>query len=212
LSKYKSDQDLKDSQTNLQLFPYCLSRQYNVCMDIKPVFLDGSLLGGIQVNTKIADLIIPDDQPEGIKSELLVDKTATLSSIGVTVDITHTYRGDLNVRLTAPSGKTVVLHSAAGGSLDNLHLDLNSESFAPLSELAGEAILPSPMSEHFIGRAISAAQSNDELAAKLAQHWLWRGGLPKVEELAAELEAVTRDDVLAAIPTFVNGLTITVAP
>jgi M6 family metalloprotease-like protein len=88
----------------------------------------------------IADLIIPDDQPDGIKSELLVDKTATLSSIGVTVDITHTYRGDLNVRLTAPSGKTVVLHSDAGGSLDNLHLDLNSESFAPLSELAGEAI------------------------------------------------------------------------
>ena len=88
----------------------------------------------------IADLIIPDHQPEGIKSELNVGQTGKLSRIGITVDITHTYRGDLNVRLAAPSGKTAVLHSDQGGNLDNLHLDLNSASFAPLSELSGEAI------------------------------------------------------------------------
>ena len=87
----------------------------------------------------IADLIIPDHQPEGIKSELQISKAGKLSRIGVTVDITHTYRGDLNIRLAAPSGKTVVLHSDQGGSLDNLHLELNSDSFAPLSDLAGEA-------------------------------------------------------------------------
>jgi subtilisin-like proprotein convertase family protein len=94
----------------------------------------------IIVESVLADLIIPDDQPDGIKNELLISKAGKLSSIGVTVDITHTYRGDLNVRLAAPSGKTVVLHSDQGGRLDNLQLDLNSDSFAPLSELAGEAI------------------------------------------------------------------------
>ena len=94
----------------------------------------------IVTETVVADLIIPDDQPEGISSELLINKTGKLVKIEATVDITHTYRGDLNVRLAAPSGKTVVLHSGKGGSLDNLHLDLKSDSFAPLSELAGEAM------------------------------------------------------------------------
>ena len=88
----------------------------------------------------IADLIIPDNKPDGIKSELSVSHAGKLSSISITVDITHTYQGDLNVKLAAPSGKTVVLHSDQGGSQDNLHLDLNFAGFAPLSELAGEAI------------------------------------------------------------------------
>jgi subtilisin-like proprotein convertase family protein len=58
----------------------------------------------------------------------------------VTVEITHTYRGDLYVRLESPSGKSIVLHRDKGGSLDNLHLDLNSDQFTPLAELTGEDI------------------------------------------------------------------------
>jgi M6 family metalloprotease-like protein len=94
----------------------------------------------VVAETVVADLIIPDDDPEGIRSELLIKKSGKLSRIDVAVDITHTYRGDLKVRLAAPSGKTVVLHSDQGGSLDNLHLDLASDTFVPLSELIGEAI------------------------------------------------------------------------
>ena len=92
------------------------------------------------VESIVADLIIPDDQPEGIQSELLVDKAGKLKSIAVSVDITHTYRGDLKLKLAAPSGKAVILHSDQGGSLDDLHLDLNSANFAPLSEFLGETI------------------------------------------------------------------------
>ncbi len=66
--------------------------------------------------------------------------------------------------------------------------------------------------QHFLGRAASAAQSNGELAGKLARHWLWHGELPSVEKLDAELAAVSRDDVLAAIPAFVDGLVLTVTP
>jgi subtilisin-like proprotein convertase family protein len=87
-----------------------------------------------------ADLIIPDHLPEGIQSELTVNQAGRLSAISVTVDITHTYQGDLNIRLASPSGKTVVLHSDQGGSQDNLHLDLNSNDFEPLAELVGEAV------------------------------------------------------------------------
>ncbi len=66
--------------------------------------------------------------------------------------------------------------------------------------------------QHFVGRAISAAQGNDELAAELARHWLWHGELPSVETLQKRLDAVSREQVLDAIPGFVDGLTITIAP
>ncbi len=66
--------------------------------------------------------------------------------------------------------------------------------------------------QHFVGRAVSAAQGNDELAAELARHWLWHGELPSVQILRKRLDAVNREEVLAAIPGFVDGLTITIAP
>jgi len=39
----------------------------------------------------------------------------------VTVNITHTYIGDLEVILYTPSSQTVVLHDRTGGSADNIH-------------------------------------------------------------------------------------------
>ena len=88
----------------------------------------------------VADLIIPDEDPQGISSTLHIDKAGELLSIAATVDISHTYRGDLNVRLAAPSGKTVTLHNDQGGELDNLNLKLDSQNFTPLSEFNGESI------------------------------------------------------------------------
>ncbi|MEZ5464882.1 MAG: M4 family metallopeptidase [Lysobacteraceae bacterium] len=42
------------------------------------------------------------------------------SDLEVTVDIKHTYRGDLVVNLVAPDGSTYLLHNGSGGSADNL--------------------------------------------------------------------------------------------
>lgn len=88
----------------------------------------------------IADLIIPDDDPEGVRSHIPITQAGKLVSLKVNVEISHTYRGDLNVRLEAPSGKAVVLHSKKGGHLDNLSLNLNSESFPPFAKLREESI------------------------------------------------------------------------
>jgi len=66
--------------------------------------------------------------------------------------------------------------------------------------------------QHLLGRAVSAAQSNGELTEGLARHWLWNGEVPSVGKLEQALAAVSRDDVLAAIPAFTNGLTLTVTP
>lgn len=61
------------------------------------------------------------------------------------------------------------------------------------------------------GRAQSAYQSNGELAASLAQQWLWHGDARILDSLDKRLAAVARKDVLNAVPGFINGLTIVVA-
>jgi len=66
--------------------------------------------------------------------------------------------------------------------------------------------------QYLIGRAVSAAQSNDELTTQLARHWLSHEELPSVSNLREQLELLTRADVLKVIPAFSNGLTIAVIP
>jgi len=46
---------------------------------------------------------------------------ATVTSVEVFVDITHTYQGDLMVVLSSPGGTTVQLHNRTGGSADNIY-------------------------------------------------------------------------------------------
>lgn len=96
--------------------------------------------GNIISEKQTADLIIPDDNPEGINSDIVVNASGTATRIAVTVAITHTYRKDLRVRLTAPSGKTVTLHEDKGGGADNLHLDIDAISNALLESFSGEPI------------------------------------------------------------------------
>ena len=49
----------------------------------------------------------------------------------MTVDIRHTYKGDLVVEVIAPDGTPYVLHNRAGGSADNIQqtftVNLSSE-------------------------------------------------------------------------------------
>lgn len=95
---------------------------------------------GVVERSVIADLLIPDDDERGIRSPLMIAETGALTRISVDVAISHTYRGDLHVQLVSPSGTAVVLHGGAGGQLDDLHLDLDSNTFEPLRALAGEGI------------------------------------------------------------------------
>lgn len=56
------------------------------------------------------------------------------------VDISHTYRGDLLVELTTPSGRSTVLHNREGGSNDDLRAAYDPSSTPALAALIGEAI------------------------------------------------------------------------
>jgi zinc protease len=64
---------------------------------------------------------------------------------------------------------------------------------------------------HLLGRAVSAAESNAELADSVAGDWLWYGGVRTPAELEARLRRVGRRDVIAAVDAFVEGAVITVS-
>ena len=74
---------------------------------------------------------IPDADPRGITAELAVETTiTTIKGMSVSVDITHSYVGDLIVTLTSPSGKPHTLHEKGeGGSSDDLVKTYSVDTF-----------------------------------------------------------------------------------
>jgi subtilisin-like proprotein convertase family protein len=71
---------------------------------------------------------IPDNDAEGIVRTLTVSDEGTIKSVKVTVDITHSYIGDLVVTLRKEANNQV-LHSREGGSVDDLQKTFTLDSF-----------------------------------------------------------------------------------
>lgn len=70
--------------------------------------------------TSTESLTIPDDDRQGITSQLSIDRDGEVQNLAVNVDISHSWINDLRVSLVSPSGREVVLHDRAGGSADNI--------------------------------------------------------------------------------------------
>lgn len=64
---------------------------------------------------------IPDNNATGIQSTINVPDALTVWNTSCTVNITHTYIGDLVVKLTSPLGTQSILHNREGSSADNIH-------------------------------------------------------------------------------------------
>ncbi len=63
----------------------------------------------------------PDNAPGGVTSVINVSEGGAISSLAVTLDIEHTYRGDLSVRLVRmEDGASALLADRTGGSADDL--------------------------------------------------------------------------------------------
>ena len=58
---------------------------------------------------------------------------------------------------------------------------------------------------HLLGRDLSGAQTNDEIAARLLAAYVQTGGLRSHAELKAALDAITPADVAAAVPALLSG-------
>lgn len=65
-------------------------------------------------------LSIPDNSTTGATSSLVVGSTAKGRKVLISVNLTHTYIGDLVVKVVAHDGKTVTLHSRIGNGEDNI--------------------------------------------------------------------------------------------
>jgi M6 family metalloprotease-like protein len=89
----------------------------------------------------IPALMIPDDNSTGISSTIALNQqSGAVQQIKVSVDITHTYIGDLVVELSGPAGPAVLLHDRQGGSQDNLIQTYDSASLQELAVLVGQPV------------------------------------------------------------------------
>ena len=83
---------------------------------------------------------IPDNSQVGTRDVIRFTEAARISSIKVSVDITHTYRGDLRVTVYAPSGLAVVLHDRQGGRADDLKSTFDVTTTPELSNLSDQSL------------------------------------------------------------------------
>jgi M6 family metalloprotease-like protein len=82
---------------------------------------------------------IPDAPGGGIERVLSTTATSRIGSVEVSVDIAHTYVGDLRVSLLSPTGSEVLLHDRAGGSADNLVGTFTPANTPTLGVLTGQS-------------------------------------------------------------------------
>ncbi len=84
------------------------------------------------------NLAIPDNDPNGITSVLNIGEMATVARIAVTLNIQHSYIGDLKVSLTTPGGKVAIISDRRGSSTKNLNQTYTSQDTPALAALIGE--------------------------------------------------------------------------
>jgi len=101
--------------------------------------LTGSIDRTIHVEDN-AGIRIPDSDPLGIERTLVIIKTGKIATITVTLDISHSYIGDLQVSLTSPKGKTILLHNRSGKNEENIIARYTLTNTPELSVLAGQSV------------------------------------------------------------------------
>jgi extracellular elastinolytic metalloproteinase len=83
-------------------------------------------------------LAIPDNDPRGVASTITIAAGGVVTTASVHVKISHSYQGDLEVRLRAPDGPVTVLHNRSGGSSDDIDETWTSED--DLASLIGRGV------------------------------------------------------------------------
>jgi subtilisin-like proprotein convertase family protein len=82
---------------------------------------DSSSGGEIVETSTDTPIDIPDNYSSGITSEIPLSNAGTVASLEVEVNVTHTYIGDLRIKLECPSGTAAILHDRTGGSANDIH-------------------------------------------------------------------------------------------
>jgi len=90
-------------------------------------------------HTRVSGEGVPDGSGS-LTSAIGVRHSGTATSVSVSVDIAHTYRGHLTVSLVPPGGSPVTLHNRAGHSADNIDATYSGTATSSLvgKEINGE--------------------------------------------------------------------------
>jgi subtilisin family serine protease len=100
----------------------------------RPTQPEPSVIASVRQDVPIADL-------QSARLSVNVAESRPLASLAVTVDIEHTYRGDLVVTLEPPveSGiEPIVLHNRTGGRADNIMTTYDAANTSALAAVSGK--------------------------------------------------------------------------
>ena len=118
---------------------------------------------------------IPDDNATGVSSTITLTDASTVLDVDVTVDIPHTYPGDLELYLAGPNGVEITLSDHNGGSGDGyLGTTFDDEASTPITSGS------SPFSGSF--QPEDSLSTFDGLSAagtwtlRVADTWSWDTG------------------------------------
>lgn len=162
-----------------------LERTVSASLNITPAFLqDYSYIN----DTPVA---IPDNSPAGITSTISVPDNGTVFSASVDLNITHTWRGDLIVKLTSPAGTEHTLHNRTGGSADDLIGNFPVNSFSG-EQMNGDWVL-------FV---------SDNASLDTGTLNSWSLNLSALDENTDPVDPVDPIDPVAAFSYSVSGLTV----
>jgi subtilisin-like proprotein convertase family protein len=120
---------------------------------------------------------IPDRDPAGIRDVIRVPDPGRARDVRVTVAISHTWIGDLVVRLTAPDGTSALLHDRAGAQRRDLRVTYDAQAVPALATLRNRDVA---------GEWTLEVQDHAERDTGLLHRW--------VLELDSEAEPLAAED------------------
>ena len=85
-------------------------------------------------------MLIPDVDEAGVKSVIDIQENGKLEAVRVTVDITHTWSGDLQLNLIGPNDQSVLLRENDGRQTIDVNETYDSSNHAALPNAVGEQI------------------------------------------------------------------------
>ncbi len=128
------------------------------------------------------NLQIPDGDPVGVETGLELRNSGTVGGVEVSVNIAHTWIGDLEVALVHPDGTSVLLHNMTGGSADNIVTTY--PTLTPPAESLGA----------FIGKPIAG-----EWKLRVADHYQLDTGVIRSWSLTVERETPLAVDTITDV-------------
>lgn len=97
-----------------------------------------AVAGGTVRGDSLPDVDIPDDRVQGVADAIGIAAPGIVRRIRVSLDIAHTYVGDLVIELFSPARRRAVLRSREGGQAVDLVASYDSERPGELSTLVGQ--------------------------------------------------------------------------